>query len=209
MYYFVKTPFWLSWIYPKRIWRINTREKKLYLSFDDGPHPRITPLVLDLLKAHEAKASFFCIGNNVEKYPEVYARIIEEGHTVGNHTQNHLNGWKTEDETYFNNITSASRWIDSKLFRPPYGRMTLFQEKLISKKPLQFKTIMWTILSGDFDMELDWNDCHKNIERNLCKGAIIVFHDSEKAEKRMIQALEQTLKKGKKDGWVFESLPKM
>jgi peptidoglycan/xylan/chitin deacetylase (PgdA/CDA1 family) len=166
-------------------------------------------MVLDMLKAHDAKASFFCIGNNVEKYPEVYARIIEEGHTVGNHTQNHLNGWKTGDEKYFNNIKTASHWIDSKLFRPPYGRMTRFQEKLISKKPLQFKTIMWTILSGDFDMELDWNDCYKNIERNLCKGAIIVFHDSEKAEKRMIQALEQTLKKGKKDGWVFESLPKM
>jgi peptidoglycan/xylan/chitin deacetylase (PgdA/CDA1 family) len=164
-------------------------------------------MVLDILKDHNAKASFFCIGDNVEKYPEVYARIIEEGHAVGNHTQNHLNGWKTDDETYFKNITSASHWIDSKLFRPPYGRMSRFQEKLISKKPLEYKTIMWTILSGDFDIKLDWNDCFKNIMGNLCKGAIIVFHDSEKAEKRMIKALVHTLERGRKEGWTFDKLP--
>lgn len=181
----------------------------MYLSFDDGPHPRITPLVLDMLKAYDAKASFFCIANNIEKYPEVYARIIEEGHAVGNHTQNHVNGWKTDDETYFNDIRTASHRIDSRLFRPPYGRMTRFQEKLVSKKPLQFKTVMWTILSGDFDTELDWKDCLQNIEKNLCKGAIIVFHDSEKAEIRMIKALEQTLEKCFNRGWTFERLPMM
>jgi peptidoglycan/xylan/chitin deacetylase (PgdA/CDA1 family) len=166
-------------------------------------------MVLDILRKYNAKASFFCIGKNVEKFSEVYARIIEEGHVVGNHTQNHVNGWNTDDETYFKNIITASHCIDSKLFRPPYGRMTRFQEKLITKKPSQYKTIMWTILSGDFDTELEWNECYKNIERNLCNGAIIVFHDSEKAEKRMLQALEQTLKIGTKNGWVFESLPKM
>ena len=206
MYYFVKTPIWLTWIYPKRIWKIKTQEKKLFLTFDDGPHPRITPTVLDLLRVYNAKATFFCIGNNIEKYPEVYTRILQEGHTVGNHTFNHLNGWRVSDEDYFLNISKAKKWIDSTFFRPPYGRLTRFQEKWLEQKPLNLKTVMWTVLSGDFDKGLNKEDCFRNVLLNACKGAIVVFHDSEKSEERMMYALEQVLIAFSAEGWNFEAL---
>lgn len=206
MYYFVKTPFWLPWFFPKRIWKIKTEEKKLFLTFDDGPHPRITPIVLDLLKAFGAKATFFCIGNNIKKYPEVYARIIEEGHAVGNHTQNHLNGWNTSDQDYISDVKEAKNWIDSHLFRPPYGKMTRFQEKLLAAKPFGFIPVMWTVLSGDFDTRLSKEDCLRNVQSKVTKGSIIVFHDSEKAEERMLYALDKLLQQFAAEEWIFERM---
>ena len=130
MVYFVRTPWWVSkWLYPVYIWRMPADEKKIYLSFDDGPHPEATVFALDQLKQYQAKATFFCIGKNVAEYPDIYKRILLEGHATGNHTHDHLNGWKSKDATYFENIATASRYIDSTLFRPPYGRITRFQAK--------------------------------------------------------------------------------
>ena len=209
MFYFVKTPFWLTWFYPNRIWKVKTTEKIIYLTFDDGPHPIITPEVLSLLEKYNAKASFFCIGNNVEKYQDVYASIVEAGHAVGNHTHNHLNGWKNEDEKYLKDVVRAADWIDTKIFRPPYGRMSAFQERLLSRTPLELKTIMWTVLSGDFDINLSKEACYKNVRDRVDEGSIVVFHDSDKAAERMLYALPLVLEYYSKKGWRFEALPKV
>src|SRR4051812_11800885 len=131
--YFVKAPRWLTLLYSNFVWEIPVEkdEKILYLTFDDGPHPVATPFVLDTLKKYNAKATFFCIGNNVVTYPDVYKRSIEEGHTIGNHTYNHLNGWKVNDKEYIDDILKAAEVIDSKLFRPPYGRISRFQSAVL------------------------------------------------------------------------------
>ncbi|HEX6847149.1 MAG TPA: polysaccharide deacetylase family protein, partial [Chitinophagaceae bacterium] len=145
MFYFVKTPGWLKRIYASYIWSIPVNEKILYLTFDDGPHPEATPFVLNELKKYAALGTFFCIGKNVVCYPGIYKQIIEEGHSVGNHTYNHLNGWKTNNQDYLSDIALASNEIDSHLFRPPYGRITPFQAKNLKQvmKGKDPKVIMW------------------------------------------------------------------
>jgi peptidoglycan/xylan/chitin deacetylase (PgdA/CDA1 family) len=156
MRYFIKTPWWLKKIYPEYTWDIKTSKKELYLTFDDGPHPQITDFVMDLLRKFNAKATFFCIGKNVVENRGVFERIIEEGHSVGNHTYTHLNGWKTNDDLYLNDVSEAARLIDSNLFRPPYGKITSFQAKNLPKAigiPAS-KIVMWSILSGDFDQRV-------------------------------------------------------
>lgn len=204
--YFVKTPFWLEWLYKSCTWRIRTDDKKIYLSFDDGPHPVITAFVLDELKQYNAKATFFCIGDNVSKYPDMYRRIIDEGHAVGNHTFNHLNGWKTADKDYLDNISRAKDYIDSDLFRPPYGRITKFQLSQLKKNRFRLKTIMWTVLSADFDPSITKETCRDNVLVNAGNGSIVVFHDSEKAQERMKFALTETLKYFSDKGFVFEKI---
>jgi peptidoglycan/xylan/chitin deacetylase (PgdA/CDA1 family) len=179
--YFVKTPWWLKRIYSNYTWSLPAKEKIIYLTFDDGPHPQATPFVLDELKRYQAKAIFFCIGKNVKAYPEIYKRILDEGHAVGNHTQNHLNGWKTKDEIYLADIREASQYINTHLFRPPYGRITKFQASNI-KAALRndnAKIIMWDVVSGDFDNTLLPQDCLENVILNTNRGSIVVFHDSE------------------------------
>lgn len=208
MKYFIKTPWWLKKIYSSYVWSVPVKEKVLYLTFDDGPHPSVTPFVLDELQKHEAKASFFCIGKNVQAYPEVYKRILNEGHAVGNHTQHHLNGWKTDNKEYLADIHEAGKYIDSVLFRPPYGRITSFQAKNLSqamKKP-EAKVIMWDVLSADFDETLSGENCLQHVILNAGKGSIIVFHDSEKAWKRLEFALPGVLDFFKKRGYRFEKL---
>ena len=197
-------PRMVTWLFPKRVWRIPTTQKELYLSFDDGPDPRITPMVLDMLAAHGAKASFFCIGDRVKRYPHIYQRILDEGHAVGNHTFHHLNGWKTNDKEYLANITQASNCIDSSLFRPPYGRMKGSQASAIAAKGL--KTIMWTVLSGDYEAKLSPEECAERVLGNIAPGFIYLFHDSEKAEKNMLFALEKLLEASKIEGYSFEKL---
>jgi peptidoglycan/xylan/chitin deacetylase (PgdA/CDA1 family) len=135
--YLIKTPWWLRAVYPFFIWKINTDEKVLYLTFDDGPHKTATPFVLDELKKYNAKATFFCVGNNVVIHSDIYQRILEEGHAVGNHTYHHLNGWKSTDKLYIKDIYEAAREIDSSLFRPPYGRIKKFQAKLLGGVKLE------------------------------------------------------------------------
>ena len=206
MFYFVKSPRWLQMLYPNRIWQMDKHKKEIYLTFDDGPHAGITDFVLNELKQYNAEATFFCIGNNVLKYPEVYCRIIDEGHSVGNHTQQHLNGYTTTDKIYVDGILEASNYIDSNLFRPPYGKLKTFQAKIITTLNKPFKIIMWTILSGDFDISLSPQRCLENVVFKISNGAIVVFHDSEKAAERMMYALPKVLKTLTDKGYSFKKL---
>ena len=206
--YLIKTPFWLRALYPNCTWKLPSKEKVIYISFDDGPHPEATPFVLAALKKFNAKATFFCIGNNVLKHPNVYESILLQGHQVGNHTYDHLNGWKTETPTYIENIKDATNLIESNLFRPPYGRITRKQIKNIksdSKCPQHI--IMWDVLSGDFDLKLTGEDCAKNVIKNTQPGSIIVFHDSQKSWERMSVALPIVLAYFSNLGYRLEALP--
>jgi peptidoglycan/xylan/chitin deacetylase (PgdA/CDA1 family) len=204
--YFVKTPFWLKKLYPNCIWGINNEQRNIYLTFDDGPHPTITPIVLEHLKKYQAKATFFCIGQNVEKFPEIYKQIIEEGHAVGNHTHHHLNGWKTDDEKYLADIVEAKQLIDSDLFRPPYGRITRFQLAQLRKIKYQLSVIMWTVLSGDFDYNITKEKCLQNVLKNTKPGSIVVFHDSEKAKEKVLYALPKMLTYFTQKGFGFKKI---
>jgi peptidoglycan-N-acetylglucosamine deacetylase len=188
------------------VWEGPTKEKTLYLSFDDGPHPTITPFVLEQLKKYDAKATFFCIGDNVVKHPEVYQRLLAEGHAVGNHTQHHINGWKTDDETYLNDIKEAQQYINSNLFRPPYGRITRSQLRKLSSANYPLTTIMWNILAGDWDADLKPERCYERIKNKITEADIIVFHDSEKAWDRMSYAVPRLLKDFTEKGYRFEAL---
>jgi peptidoglycan-N-acetylglucosamine deacetylase len=205
MLYPIRTPWLLKQLYKGCTWEMPVEGNKVYLSFDDGPHPIATPFVLDLLKAHNATGSFFCIGNNVVKYPEVYRRIIDEGHTAGNHTHQHRNGWKTGNDEYLNDIREAQQHIHSDLFRPPYGRIRFSQLRRI-RNELGLKPIMWSLLSGDFDTNLTGAACAGNILKNVKPGDIIVFHDSEKAFERLRYALPLVLDAIRERGWVTEKL---
>jgi peptidoglycan/xylan/chitin deacetylase (PgdA/CDA1 family) len=205
--YFVSTPWWLKKFYSSYTWDIKTIQKTIYLTFDDGPHPIATPFVLDQLKKYNARASFFCLGNNVKIYPEIYHRIIQEGHTVGNHSHTHPNGWRTPDETYLEDIATAKRHISSALFRPPYGRITRRQaQKLGSILGIRTKIIMWSVLSGDFDLEISKQKCLDNVMRHGKPGSIVVFHDSEKAFPRLAYSLPLVLKNFEEKGYKFSAL---
>ncbi|MDP4150496.1 MAG: polysaccharide deacetylase family protein [Bacteroidota bacterium] len=206
MLYFVKTPWLLKRCYPRLIWDMPDREKTLYLSFDDGPHPVITPWVLDELKKYRARATFFCIGKNVLAHREIYKRILMEGHRVGNHTQDHLNGWKVRDSVYLDNVREATKHIDSNLFRPPYGRISAFQSVCLRRAPLNFSIIMWGVLSADFDERISPSTCTRNVLRHARAGSIIVFHDSEKAFERLKISLPQILEHFAGLGYGFESI---
>jgi peptidoglycan-N-acetylglucosamine deacetylase len=203
--------------YSSAIWRIPTTEKKLYLTFDDGPIPEVTPWVLSTLKNYKAKATFFCIGANVEKHQDVFHQVISEGHTVGNHTFNHLNGWKTKTEEYLENVRLCSQavqlgtsnltpiaiGVETLLFRPPYGKMKLAQ---FSQLRTQHSVIMWDVLSGDFDPTNSEEKCLKNVISKTREGSIIVFHDSLKAKTNLYYALPKFLEHFSKKGFVFDSL---
>ena len=208
MFYFVKTPGWLKRIYHTYVWSIPVNDKILYLTFDDGPHREATPFVLKQLKKFNALATFFCIGKNVVAYPGIYKQIINEGHSVGNHTYNHLNGWKTKNDDYLNDIARASHEIDSDLFRPPYGRITSFQAKNLKavmrgKEP---KVIMWDVLSGDFDITCTPQQCLANVLLASVPGSIIVFHDSEKAFPKIEYTLPRMLNHFSEKGYLFKAL---
>ena len=202
MNYFIKTPWWLKKVYPNRIWSIDTNEKNIYLTFDDGPHPVVTTFVLDELAKYNAKASFFCIGKNVQSFPEIYNRIITEGHRVGNHTQNHLNGWEINNEPYLADVSEASKYIQSDLFRPPYGRIRSAQVKELKN----YKIVMWDVLSGDFDESLSKEKCLQNVIRKTSNGSIVVFHDSEKAFQRLKYVLPLVLDFFRDSGYSFKSI---
>lgn len=207
--YFIKTPWWLKKIYPSRLWRVDTKDKIIYLTFDDGPHPEATLFVLDELKKYNAKATFFCIGKNVAAYPGIYGRILNEKHATGNHTYNHLNGWKTVTKEYLDDVAEAACYIDSSLFRPPYGRIRSVQAKEIGTaiKGNKPQIIMWDVLSADFDNSISPEQCLQNVVSRAGRGSIIVFHDSEKAFPRLKFALPGTLKYFSEKGFRFEKLP--
>lgn len=208
MRYFVKTPWLLKKIYSSYTWNITTEEKRLYLTFDDGPHPEITPFVLHELKKYNALATFFCIGKNVLAYPDVYKQILDEGHSVGNHTQNHLNGWKTPNDVYMKDVAEAANYIDSNLFRPPYGKITMFQARHLraAMKGRKAKVIMWDVLSADFDTNVTKEQSLEFVILRSSPGSIIVFHDSEKAFSRLEYALPRMLHHFAENGYNFFSL---
>ncbi|HBS88883.1 MAG: hypothetical protein A2W91_00925 [Bacteroidetes bacterium GWF2_38_335] len=191
-------------LYPSAHWHFPVDDGRTFLTFDDGPHPSITPWVLDKLDEFNARATFFCLGKNVEKYPEIYREIIARGHRTGNHTFNHKNGWKTANKDYYEDIRKAAGVIDSDLFRPPYGKIRSSQLYALKK---EYCIVMWTLLSMDFDKKISPQQCLKNVTGYMTKGAVVVFHDSEKAEKNMKYALEGTLVKLAEAKMSSESIP--
>ena len=208
MKYLVKTPWIFRKFWPSFVWKINTAKKIIYLTFDDGPHPVATTFVLDQLKRFESKATFFCVGKNVKDHPDIFSRILDEGHAIGNHTQHHLNGWKTKDDIYLKDVAEAANYIDSDMFRPPYGRIGRFQAMNLSHamRVTSPRIIMWSVLSGDFDHMISKERCLQNVILNTGAGSIIVFHDSEKAFPLMEYALPRTLEFFKEKGYRFDKL---
>ncbi|HLO82869.1 MAG TPA: polysaccharide deacetylase family protein [Chitinophagaceae bacterium] len=205
MFYTIRTPWILKQLYRHCLWEMPAEDNKVYLSFDDGPHPIATPFVLDQLKEYGAKGSFFCIGQNVKMYPDLYQRIIQEGHSTGNHTYRHPNGWQTTTEAYIADAREAQPYIQSKLFRPPYGRISFSQLRKI-RNELGLKPVMWSLVSGDFDTAINGEQCAENVLKNFKPGDIIVFHDSEKAFERLRYALPLVLEAIRARGWVTEKL---
>ncbi len=203
MMYFVKTPYLLKKLYPSALlWNKSRVDKVIYLTFDDGPIPIVTPWVLKTLKTFNVKATFFCIGDNINKHPDIFKNLIADNHAIGNHTFNHLNGWKTADSDYLNNISICKQYIDTMLFRPPYGRIKKSQiDKLLSAK--ETKIIMWDVLSGDFDTRLAPEKCLKNVLKHTENGSIVVFHDSLKAFDRLEYTLPKALEYWQKVGYSF------
>jgi peptidoglycan-N-acetylglucosamine deacetylase len=202
-----RTPFFLPWIYPDLVWRIPTDKKELFLTFDDGPVPGPTEFVLDTLKQYSIKATFFCIGDNVRKHPDVFKRIIDEGHAVGNHTFNHLKGWSTSLEKYIENVemyesevrSSKFEVRNSKLFRPPYGRITKGQINALC----DYSIIMWDVLTADYQRSVSPASCLRNSIAATRPGSIIVFHDSLKAEKNLSYALPRYIDHFLEKGFSF------
>ncbi len=199
----IRAPFFLKWIYPSVICRIPTIEKKLFLTFDDGPIPDVTPQVVNLLNKYKAKATFFCVGDNVVKHQLEFSLLLKEKHAIGNHTQHHLNGFKTSTTNYLKDVFDASKPITSTLFRPPYGKLTPSQYKALKKN---YNIVMWDVLSYDFDMETTREQCLHNVIRHSRNGSIIVFHDSLKAADKMLYALPHVLEHFSNEGYVFESI---
>jgi len=206
---FTKTPKLFTSLYPECLWRVDTKEKVLYLTFDDGPIPEVTPFVLDELKKYKAKATFFCIGKNVEENSAIFKRIIKEGHSIGNHTQNHMSGWGHKNKDYFANIEQCKSVLAghgapaSNLFRPPYGRLTPSQYKNLK---LKYRIVMWDVISFDFDLKTRRSSVLKRVLKYGEPGSIIVFHDSLKAKKRMEFALPKVLAHFSAKGFKFEKL---
>ncbi|MCX2432629.1 polysaccharide deacetylase family protein [Pedobacter sp. GR22-10] len=210
--YLIKSPLLLKWYYPSLLWNKSRTEKVIYLTFDDGPIPNVTEFVLKTLKAFNAKATFFCIGDNIVKHPEIYAKVIKDSHAIGNHTFNHLKGWKTDDETYLQNTLKCQQLTQTNLFRPPYGRIkksqiASLQSLVQSPKPdSKLNIVMWDVLSGDFDIKLSPEKCYQNVIKHTENGSIIVFHDSLKAFDRLEYALPRVLKYFTDKGFTFSTL---
>lgn len=208
MWYWIKTNRLIKRAFSNYVWDIPTAEKKVYLTFDDGPTPEITVWVLDQLKQHNAKATFFCIGDNIQKYPEIFKLVLQNGHLAGNHTFNHLNGWKTKKLDYIENVRLCKEAIcqqttdNAQLFRPPYGKIRKSQASLLGKEG--YKIIMWDVLSADFDKSISPEKCLQNVIRNTQPGSIIVFHDSEKSYKNLEFTLPKYLTFLKENNYVCE-----
>ena len=198
-FYWIKTNWFIKKIFSNYTWDVSNTGKTVYLTFDDGPIPVVTEWVLGELKKHNFKATFFSIGDNITKHPEIFKKVVSEGHSIGNHTFNHLNGWNTSTEDYVENVArceeaiskNINQTLKSRLFRPPYGKIKTAQSKVIQK--LGYKIIMWDVLSADFDTKISKEQCLDNVLSNVKPGSIIVFHDSVKAFKNLEYVLPKTL----------------
>jgi peptidoglycan/xylan/chitin deacetylase (PgdA/CDA1 family) len=210
MSFWVKINPFIKLLFPRYVWDIPNRDKKVYLTFDDGPTPEITTWTLEQLKAYDAKATFFCIGNNIEKHPAIFEQVMAEGHAIGNHTFNHVKGWETDTKAYVENVALCnsqftvhnSQFIN--LFRPPYGKIKPAQSRILRK--MGYKIIMWDVLSCDFDRSITPEQCLENVINHVTSGSIIVFHDSVKAEPNLRYVLPKTLAYLKERGFVCDSI---
>lgn len=201
--YVSKTPAVVKALYSSLVWNMPRDKNTVYLTFDDGPHPQITEEVLTQLDQFDARATFFCIGDNVRKFPAMFDKVKANGHTIGNHTYNHLNGWKTNQYTYLKNTLMCQALTHAQFFRPPYGRISRQQAHTLGKR---FRIVMWDVLSADFDQSISREKCLNNVLSNIQPGSIVVFHDSEKAAERMLYVLPKTLEYIREKGWKMEAL---
>ena len=193
--------------YPSLLWEMpKTGEKTIYLTFDDGPHPLITPKVLEILARYNAKATFFCIGNNVKQFPKTFELLKKEGHSVGCHTFNHEDGWKTKTQDYIKSYNDANELINSNLFRPPHGKIKRLELSKLYTLNSKLKIVAWTVIAYDWDHALSPEDVYQNVIRNAGDGAIITFHDSLKAYSNMISALPRVLDYYSQKGFIFRAL---
>lgn len=208
---FIKIPTWVQFFFKNHTWSVKTDRKEIYVTFDDGPTPEITEWVLTQLAKYNAKATFFCIGKNIEAHPEIFKKIIQARHSIGNHTYNHLKGWNVKTDAYLDNIKKTETLLNSyqlpntkRLFRPPYGKIKRSQTKKIKEE--NYEIIMWKVLSADFDNSISKEKCLENVLKNSTKGAIVVFHDSIKAANNMKYALPKVLEYYSKKGYSFRAL---
>ena len=210
--YPIKTPELVQRMYPDFLWRFPSAQQELFLTFDDGPTPDVTEFVLDMLQQYEAQATFFCIGKNIADNPELFDRIVSEGHAIGNHTHNHLKGWRTLRKVYLENTLKAQELIEQrlgtqsnrKLFRPPYGKIRKMQTRDINKQG--FQIVLWDVLSADWDPNISKERCMRNIVENTTDGSIIVFHDSVKAEDKLRYVLPKVLAHFSAKGFRFRKI---
>ncbi len=199
----VKTPYLIKKLFYSLIWDIKNVKKEIFITFDDGPNPTVTPKVLEILKKYSAEATFFCLGRNVERYPDIFKQIKREGHSVGNHTYSHLKGWITSNKEYYDDIELANTYIASNLFRPPYGKIKRSQLKYLRK---YYNIIMWDVMSSDYNKVISKEKCLSNVINHVRPGSIIVFHDSEKANGKMLFALPKVLEKLSKENYIFSKI---
>lgn len=204
MYYPVKTPQWIQRWFPSYYWKLPPQTTKtLYLTFDDGPIPVVTPWVLEQLAIYNAKATFFCVGANVEKHPNIYQQVQSAGHLTGNHTFNHMSGWKNSTQDYLDNVKACQNYVESRWFRPPYGRLKPKQARLLKQ---MYTIVMWDVIAGDFDPAISSEQCWLNIKRNVTDGSILVLHDSQKAWKHLQYVLPKTLEYYANLGFTFATI---
>jgi peptidoglycan/xylan/chitin deacetylase (PgdA/CDA1 family) len=201
--YFIETPAIIKYLYPSYTWNINDGTQSVYITFDDGPHPDSTPVILDILKSNNAKATFFCSGEKAKLNPGIIAEIIENDHSPGNHAFSHINGWRAGKKAYIENVKACNEFVNSKLFRPPYGRITNAQKKELQ---LQYQIVMWSLMPGDFDIKVNKEKCLERSIRYTKPGTIIVLHDSINTIEKLQYILPKYIQHFNKKGYTFKSL---
>ena len=201
--YLVKTPKLIQSIFPNFIWKMPQSERNIYLTFDDGPIPEVTPWVLDQLRQYDAKATFFAVGENIKRHPEIFNAVVEDGHAIGSHTYNHLSGWATDNLPYFLNVKKAAALTGTNVFRPPYGRLKPSQMTFLTR---HYQIIMWDVLSGDFDNKISKEQCLDNVILSAGNGSIIVFHDSLKSQEKLDYVLPKVLEYYAQRGYSFQAI---
>jgi peptidoglycan-N-acetylglucosamine deacetylase len=201
--FFEQLPEFIRFFFKSEIWRMDSSRNTIYLTFDDGPIPGVTPWVLDVLDQYKIKATFFCVGDNVRKYPLIYKDIIDRGHRTGNHTFNHYRGYLKSKEAYLKNVEQASAYIESDLFRPPHGDLRLSQ--LLALRS-QYKIIQWDVVSRDYNSKISPENVLNIVKKYTRNGSIIVFHDSLKAQKNMVYAMPRAVEWLLAQGFKFDTL---
>lgn len=205
-----RIPLWFQRLFPGYIWQLPNQEKVIYLTFDDGPIPGVTEWVIDVLDQFDVKASFFVVGENVNKHPQVFKKLIDHGHLIGNHTFHHVRGWRTSTQEYIKEVERCNQSIIDNggeitgYFRPPHGRIKPGQAKELRN---QYKLLMWSVLTVDYDRNLNEKTCLSNSIKATSSGSIVVFHDSIKAEKNLRYVLPRYIEHFLKEGYSFQRLP--